>query len=373
MHTQGGFWPYKIHILTKVIGNSLTLGQRPLYLWQIKSLDATIDRDGLQTTGVGRKRRKPMPSTEHSAISMIRGKGDNAVTRYSCGAVDKAKKNGVEVLVMRRDKRSGRMVRKLVKPRQVHREDPLAVYGETHELAGQGKYICIEAFPNGDRSRVVGAQHVNPYLRDDGAYATIVETLKSGIGKKTLAKLTSRITSNELSGTHLLWEGKRTADGFCPDACSEWMTREEVLKQALKINPGLLKTLRKSKSGRKGVKTHKSAQEKFFGDLDVLRRATCVVDVSTGDRDYRGGETPYAKPLEQCGFAIDRRFLTYGVDSDGNELGQYYYRLVIGRPEPHSLPRSSWVYEGAGSPVAFKDESTRRKFLLSERKLLSAA
>jgi len=305
--------------------------------------------------------KKIMPSTKQSALRMIRGKGDDAVTRYSCGVVEQAKEDGVNVIVMRRDKRSGKMVERAVKPRMVHRMDLLGVYGDTHDLAGEGKYISAEAFPNGTNQRIVGAQHVNPYLRDDGAYATIVEAFKSTIPKKVLAKLAARVASNRVSGVHLLWEGKRNADGFCPNAASEWMTAEDVWHLALKLNADLLKILRKSRSGRKGVKAHKSAQEKFFGDLDVLRRATCVVDVSTGEPQFRGGATPYSKPLEQCGFAIDKRFLTYGVDADGNELGQYYYRLVIGRPEPHSLPRSSWAYEGAGSSVAFKDETARRK------------
>ncbi|MHA2279552.1 MAG: hypothetical protein ACXAC5_01485 [Promethearchaeota archaeon] len=247
------------------------------------------------------------------------------------------------------------------KPRMVHRPDLLGSFAESHESAGQGKYIDHAAFPNGNQQRVVGAQHVNPYLRDDGAYATIVETFKRSIGVKRLSQMTARVTQNRQAGTHLLWEGKRNADGFCMDAESAWMTAEEVWKRAVKLNPDLLKILRKSRSGRKGVRAHKSAKEKFFGDLDVLRRATCVVDVSTGEREYRGGATPYSKPLEQVGFAIDRRFLTYGVDAEGNELGQYYYRMVIGRAEPHSLSRVSWAYEDLSSKVAFKDEAARRK------------
>lgn len=300
-----------------------------------------------------------MSSTTQSALRMIRGKGSDAVTRYSCGVVEQAREEGVKVIVMRRDKRSGKMVEKPVKPRMVHRTDLLGVYGDTHEFAGEGKYISTKAFPSGSQ-RVMGAQHVNPYLRENGAYATIIDAFKSTIPKKVLNGLSARTTSNRLSGIHLLWEGKRNADGFCSNACSEWLTAEEVWTLAREINPDLLKILRKSKSGRKGVKTHKSAQEKFFGDLDVLRRATCVVDVSTGDHQFCGGATPYSKPLEQCGFAIDKRFLTYDVD-DGDDLAQYYYRLVIGRPEPHSLPRSSWVYEGSGSVVAFKNDAARRK------------
>ena len=93
--------------------------------------------------------------------------------------------------------------------------------------------------------------------------------------------------------------------------------------------------------------------------LDVLRRATCVVHVANGEREFCGGATPYSKPLEQCGIALDKRFLTYGV-KNGDEFGDYFYRLVLGRPEPHILPRASWQYETPSSRVAFKDDAARR-------------
>lgn len=289
------------------------------------------------------------------ALRMIRGSGESAVTHYSCGVVDEAKKNGVNILVVKRGARTGKKEVQR-KPRRVHR-DPLDVFGETHELAGQGKYIALEAFPRGDKSQVVGAQHVNPYLRDDGAYPTIVEVFKRNIGNATLSKLRAKVTRSRHAGTHLLWQGRRSGDGAV--AVSDWFTEEQVWERAQKLNPELVRMLRKSKSGRKGAK-HRSAKEKFFHDLDVLRRATCVVDVTTGELEYRGGATPYSKPLEQCGFAIDKRFLTTGVDANGDETGQYFYRLVIGRPEPHVLPRVSWQYEGLASTVAFLDAKARK-------------
>ncbi len=43
----------------------------------------------------------------------------------------------------------------------------------------------------------------------------------------------------------------------------------------------------------------------------------------------------------------------------GDELADYFYRLVIGRPEPHVLPRKSWKYEGITSAVAFKDNAAK--------------
>ena len=299
---------------------------------------------------------KEMTALSAKALRMIRGKGENAVTQYSCGVVEQAKTDGVKILVVRRDRKTGRKKEVAVDPRQVHREDLLAVYGDTHELAGQGKFIALEAFPKGDETRVVGAQHVNPYLRDEGAYATIIETLKDNIGAVALSRLRGSISRGRNPGTHILWDGRRNRDGFL--ACSGWFTKEEIWEMARAWNPDLLKILRKSRSGRKGA-SHKSAKDKFFGNLDVLRRATCVVHVVDGEREFCGGATPYSKPLEQCGFALDKRFLTYGV-KDGEEVGQYYYRLVIGRPEPHVLPRASWQYEGASSPVAFKDDMARR-------------
>lgn len=290
------------------------------------------------------------------ALRMIRGKGEDAVTHYSCGVVEQAKVDGVNILVVRRDRKTGQKRAVATSPRQVHREDLLAVYGDTHELAGQGKFVSLEAFPKGDKIRVVGAQHVNPYLRDEGAYATIIEVLKDNIGTEILSRLRGSIAHGRTPGPHILWEGRRNKDDFL--TCSEWFTKEELWDGARDFNEDLLKILRKSKSGRKGV-DHKPAKEKFFGNLDVLRRATCVIHATDGEREFCGGATPYSKPLEQCGFAIDKRFLTYGVDEDGNEVGQYYYRLVIGRPEPHILPRTRWQYEGPTSAVAFKDDKAR--------------
>lgn len=284
------------------------------------------------------------------ALRMIRGRGKNAVTLYSCGVVDQARKDGVKILVVRKNEEVETDARK------VHR-DLLATYGETHGLAGVGKFIALEAFPKGDKTRVVGAQHVNPYLRDDGAYATIVEVLKKDIGVTALSRLRGSICHGRNSGTHILWDGKRNKDGFL--VCSGMFTRNEILDKAMAFNADLFKNLRKSKSGKEGA-SHKSAKKKFFVNLDVLRRATRVVHVTDGEHEFCGGVTPYSKPLEQCGFAIDKQFLTYGVDKDGNEVGQYYYRLVIGRSEPHVLKRTHWQYEGITSTVAFKDDAARR-------------
>lgn len=292
-------------------------------------------------------------STRKKALRMIRGRGAVAVTHYSCGVVRRAKRDGVKIVVMRKGKEV------VIDARQVCRDDLKAVYGDTHELAGQGKFIALEAYPKGDTSHIVGAQHVNPYLRESGPYATIIEVLKNSIGMRVLSRLRGTFANGFSSGAHILWAGKRNGDGFLPGACSDWFTAEEIWDLACEANPDLLKNLRKSKSGRKGA-SHKSAQEKFVVDLDVLRRATRVIHVADGELEYCGGATPYSKPLEQCGFAIDKRFLTYGVDANGDEVGQYYYRLVVGRPEPHVLRRSDWQYEGISSVVAFKSDKAKQ-------------
>ncbi len=314
-------------------------------------------RNGIREHGRAFYGRKIMTALSTKALRMIRGKGENAVTCYSCGVVRQAKRDGVKVLVVRRNRRTGKKEEVAVQPRLVDRGDIRATFGDSHELAGQGKFIALKAYPKGDRSRVTGAQHINPYLRNEGAYATIVETLKHDIGVIALSRLRGSIHHGRNPGTHILWSGRRNSDDFL--VASDWFTKEELWDMSCEFNGDLLRILRKSKSGVKGA-SHKSAKDKFFGNLDVLRRATCVVSVTDGEKEYCGGATPYSKPLEQVGFAIDKRFLTYGVGIDGEEVGQYYYRLVIGRSEPHVLNRSHWKYEGITSTVAFKDDSARK-------------
>lgn len=302
-----------------------------------------------------------------NALRMTRGKGSESVTHYSCGIVEKAKANKAKLLITKTT--NGKVAEKAIPPRIVHRPDLFAKFGETHKLAGEGKFISNEAIPAGDPHlknantnpvRVIGAQHVNPYLRNEGAYATIIQTFLKDIGTKNLSSLKARVKRSFEAGTYLAWEGKRDSEGCV--AASGWMLPQEILDKAMEINPDLAKTMKKSRSGRKGA-THKSAADKFFGDLDVLRRATCVVNVANGEREFRGGATPYSKPLEQVGFAIDKRFLTYKLDSDNEHEGQYYYRLVIGRSEPHMLRRRDWAREYNTSAIVFKDVALLRRGL----------
>lgn len=290
-----------------------------------------------------------MAASTSSALRMIRGTGTNAVTHYSCGVVAKAHDRGAKVLVMRKGKQV------YVDARVVHRQDLRGVFGDTHERAGEGKYIATGSI-SADGKTVMGAQNVNPYLREDGAYATIIETLKKNIGTRQLSHLKATFSTSFDLGEHLLWQGKRDADGAL--AASEWMTAEQIWGLANELNDDLYPSLRKSKSGRRNA-THKTAKEKFFGDLDVLRRATCVMDISTGEREYCGGITPYSKPLEQVGFAIDKRFLTYKVVG-GEQVADYFYRLVIGRPEPHVLRYHAWARESDKSAIAYLNEQVRK-------------
>ena len=298
-----------------------------------------------------------MPTKTGKPIRMIKGSGANARTHYSCGVIERARATGVNILIARQDE-DGEMIEVEVPPKMVHRPGFTESYGEAHELAGVGKYVAALS-ANG--KRVTGAQHVNPYLHDSLSNATIVEVLKQNIGPGKLRGLRARVAQNSESGVHLLWEGKRNADGFLPGAESDWLTADEIWDLAREANPALLKTLQSSKSGRRGVTSHKSAKEKFITNLNVLRRATCVVDVSTGEREWRGGATPYSKPLEQSGFAIDMRFLTYGVDKNGDDLAEYFYRMVIGRLEPHILRKTEWSYEGSKSTIAFKNDRARQE------------
>lgn len=301
-----------------------------------------------------------MSLSRRKALCMTKGSGDNAVTHYNAAIAVAAKEQSVAVLIAKSDPNTGKVKIVPRSPRIVHRPDLCGKFCDTHEQAGEGKYIHLDAYPGGDpSSRVVrGAQHVNPYLKNDGVGATIVNVFRNNIGKPILAKLKAVVSHTRERGDHLLWEGRRDPDGCV--AASDWMTEEQIWKLACKSNSGLLGMLRKSKSARRGVETRKSAKGKFLIDLNVLRRATRTVDAATGDVKHTGGYTPYAAPLEQCGYAIDRRYLTFGVDANGVELAQYYYRMVIGRSSPYPLPKKSWATLGTDSSTAYLNKRSQK-------------
>ena len=284
---------------------------------------------------------------------MIKGSGDRSFTHYSAGVAERAKANNLPVVVAHSVK--GTVTEITTKARIVHRPDLLSRYSSNHVKSGQGKYIDVEAYTKGHHA-VVGAQYINPYLKDEGAYSTIVSTFMAVIGSAAF-NLRARITRSFANSVHLLWEGRRTSDNFV--VASEWMTGAELWAKAQKVNPDVLTKLRKSKSGRESVVKYKNPQEKFMANIEVLRRARCIINVADGQRKYCGGATPYSMPLEQCGFAIDKRFLTYRITAKGEEYAQYYYRLVIGRSEPHDLPAASWAYETLSSNIAYLNECNK--------------
>lgn len=291
-------------------------------------------------------------------LRMVRGSGENARTHYICAVVDRAKKEGLKVLVAVRNRKTGQMEVVPREPRSVHRSDITEVFCDTHPNKGKGKYIDARAYPDGNRQRVVGAQYVNPYLQDDGCYAIIVETFKKNIGLTKMSRLQGDLAQSREMDCHILWQGRRDAEQGL--AYSEWFSEDELLGAALAYAPQLASMLRKSKSGRSDVSEHMTAQEKFAVNLNVMRRVTCSVNAFTGERTYQGGCTPDGMPLEQAGYAIDRRWMTWMM-AVGKEYQDYFYRLVIGRPEPHDVSRLQWKYLGADSPLAYVNKVVQRQ------------
>jgi hypothetical protein len=279
---------------------------------------------------------------------MFVGGAKNPRTRYNCGVIEEARKARVKVL---------RGPSKFGDPRQLHRPDLMGKFSAAHERAGEGKYVDNAAV-SADGRKVIGAQFVNPYLANDGSYRMIVATFHSLTGKKNLNGLESSVEYNREDSTHLVWKGKRNSDDAV--VMSPLVTEEELYAAAVRLNKKLAAKLRRSKSPRKGVKHHLGSFEKFKQNLDVMRRARHIRNIATGEIDEdTGGATPYAMPLEQCGFAIDMLFLTVGVDENGNEIGKTFYRMAYGRGTPHVLTYSDWLGEDINSKVAFKDEKAR--------------
>lgn len=286
--------------------------------------------------------------SRRGALRMIVGTGDRARTHYNCDIVDKARENGVNLIVMR----NGKEV--VASPRRVHR-DLTGVYGEHHPRADEGKYIDVDAYTDETYRHIVGAQFVNPFLADSDRYRcnrTIVEAFQRSAGATTMAALKADVKqSKELCG-HLIWIGNRDFDGGV--AYSPWLTLISLWNLARKVNPQLEDFLRKSRSPQKGAKRHLSAKEKFLQNIEVLQRATVVIDATTGTRRFVGGTTPYALPLMQSGMSIDARYLTTGVNTDGDEVGEYHFRMVWGRSEPRPLLKRLWAYEDQDSRYAYR-------------------
>lgn len=299
-------------------------------------------------------RKAGRKATGKRPLNMFQGSGENAVTLYNCGTVEQARTDGKPILIVQGGKQ-----RTIKNVRMVHRPDLSGTYGPAHEKAGEGKYIDQSAISRSGKNVVVtGADAVNPYLVENRSYFSIVAALIKMLGKSA-STLKATIKRNAADGEHLVWNGSQKCDGAI--VVSPWVTKEQLWDQAVKLNDELPASLKRSKSQRSGVKEHLGTKAKFFQNLDVLRRARRIRVVATGETEIGGGETPYAMPLEQCGFAIDQYYLTTGVDADGNEVGEYFYRIAVGRSIPWTLYKRHWATLGTDSPFAYKDEKVLSK------------
>jgi hypothetical protein len=310
-----------------------------------------------------RKPKKKIPlrgkKAEQMALDFTRGQGQNRVTFYKCGVLEIARRDQLPLRVV--DKNGS--IRLIPPDRMVHRPQLDDQYGDAHELSGQGKYISNDAINGQGTSRTVtGAHSVNPYLAEEGSYHTIIQCFHH-LAKSRIARLTARFARDRINGQHLLWQGAAKVDGAI--AVSDWITEEDLWELANKLNPGLKALLRKSKAAiRKGVKKHETPRTKFSNNLNVLRRARRTFRIATGETEYRGGETPYGVPLEQCGFAIDMFFLTTGIDAQvGQEEGEYHYRLAYGRNTPWALYYRDWQGMGTTNRIAFLNNKVRAEVI----------
>lgn len=293
---------------------------------------------------------------EESALDFTRGQGKQRVTFYKCGVLEIARKEQLPLRVV--DKNG--VVRLIPPDRMVHRPMLDDKYGETHEQAGEGKYIANAAIKNrGSKATVTGAQSVNPYLAEEGSYHTIIQAFHS-LTDERVASLVADFARDRINGQHLVWRGAQQIDEAI--AVSEWITEEDLWELSNKLNPGLKALLRKSKAQlKKGVKRHQTPRGKFGDNLNVLRRARRTFRVATGETEYRGGETPYGVPLEQCGFAIDMFFLTTGIDkTSGQEVGDYHFRLAYGRSTPWVLYYRDWQGMSVKDRIAYLNEKVRQ-------------
>ncbi len=312
--------------------------------------------------------KRPVVKRVPKAIDMfVKTKDGSLATRYNCAVVKKAKVDKCDIRIIKKGKIQEHS------PRQVHRDNLTDAFGETHDDKGKGKYMDLNRVHG---TAVSGADHINPYLADKGSYATSIEIFHRDAGKKALAALKGVLSRRPGKGHRIAWSGKRNAEDCL--AASTWRNADEMWELALRLNPDLKSILAKQKSHRKGVKKHKTPKEKFIANLNVMRRATEIFNVGTGriEDDDEGGATPYAFPLEQCGFAIDYQYKTTGIGSDGIETGDYFYRLAYGRSRCHVFYKRDWKYEDDSSKIAFLNEEVRSKvkeFHARERQQKTAA
>lgn len=288
-------------------------------------------------------------------LPMVRGNE----TYYDVSVIERARKDGVAIKIIRTTK-SGKTRLVLTKPRKVHR-NLLDTFGALHENAGKGKYIPKSAV-SPDGKVVSGMQNVCPYLAEEGSYFTIIQAFMKEIGTAALRGLKADIKRNQADGIHLAVRGAKSKDGAV--LLSPWLTAEQLWEIAQKLNRKLSRRLGSVKSHVKGVRKHLPSKEKFMQNMDVLRRARQEYNAASGTTRYAGGATPYSMPMEQCNMALDHYFLTTGVE-DGVEVGEYFYRLAIGRSIPWVLPYGDWLGLDTNSQFAYLDN----KVLERARKL----
>lgn len=312
---------------------------------------------------------------ESKPIPMFTSVQDRAskktVTCYSCGVISVARKKKVNILISKNNKIF------VAKPRMVHKEDLTSTYSNNHPKAGQGKYIDNYAYVDKSRKHILGAHFINPFLADSRAncYATIVKVFQRATDIDQLKLLHGTIHRDFQKGEHIIWAGDRSFDDFV--VASPWLLPSDLWNEAQKINTSLLKTLTKTCSPRGDAQSFRSPEQKFIHDLDVLRRATIVKHVN-GRVEYCGGATPCAMPLQQCGMAIDKRFLTYDINlqninkHNSIETAQYYYRMVWGRSFPKPLLKRDWGFETETSEYCFLNNQVKEKvqFELNKRRAL---
>lgn len=286
-------------------------------------------------------------------LSMIQGRGGNRATVYNCAIIERARAAREKVRILQGGKEVS------APARMVHRHQITATYGAGHGLAEQGKYIDQSAISGSGENRIVtGAQHVNPYLVEDGSYHAIVAAFHKLAGR-SLNNLVAKIVTTREDGEHLEWNGRRVSDDAL--VVTDWVTMEELWNTAQEVNSSLVSGLRRSKSQRDDVNEHLSAKEKFAQNVHVLRRSRRTFRVATGETELGGGATPYSMPLEQCGFAIDMYYMTTGFDNDGNEVGEFFFRMAYGRSTPWSLYKRDWAGLGPESTIAYRNERLRQR------------
>ena len=299
-------------------------------------------------------------------LDMTKEFGGVRVLYYQPGVIDEARNRNVGIVIVEKGKR--RVIPG--PPRKVHRKDLFAQYGDNHEYAGEGKFIDNGAV-NARGTKVTGAHLVNPFLAEDGSYRTIVAAFKSTMNQSFLRGMEAHVHTSVEDGNHLVWKGRTSCDGAI--AVSPWVTKSALMEIAF-WNSALLEQLEKTKSHLPKVKEHLPPHAKFSDNLDVMRRARTAFNPATGETELKGGWTPYSMPLEQCNMAIDMCHLTDGFDSEGEETGDYYYRLAIGRKTPWVLYRGEWKGLDTTFPFVYLNEKILgRAMRLHKKKAKSAA